>query len=287
MPRSRQARWQARGLAMIIAANLMFPLTLAAVAQQADGVAPPIIVKPDGPLSAYPHDEAASPEQQLIHAFERGSIHYHAGDVPRALEAWRFAASGDFVPALWVLARLYRSGHAVARNEMLAIDYLHRAAALGDRRAILDLADAYRVGIAGADLEADAEQALRLYESMALNGSARAQYELGMMYENGLGVTTSLPTAISWYQLASNKHYAQAHLALAAIFQSGFANVPADDAKALTYLMFAVDTTIQPHANLAEEKLEELAMTMDRDQLDSVRATFIRRIGDLRRRKQL
>jgi len=43
----------------------------------------------------------------------------------------------------------------------------------------------------------------RWFSKAALLGSSLAQYELGRMYQHGIGVRTDLKEAISWYEKAA------------------------------------------------------------------------------------
>jgi len=47
--------------------------------------------------------------------------------------------------------------------------------------------------------------ALRAWQPMANSGEPRAQNNMGIMYERGLGVTQSYPEAMSWYRKAADQ----------------------------------------------------------------------------------
>ncbi len=46
--------------------------------------------------------------------------------------------------------------------------------------------------------------------ALADKGDAQAQYELGLMYELGMGVNKDLDQAFAWYQKSANQAYAKA-----------------------------------------------------------------------------
>jgi hypothetical protein len=75
-------------------------------------------------------------------------------------------------------------------------------AADGDADANLFLAHLYRRGI---ELERDDRRAAERFRAAANAGSPEAQYQLGLMYELGIGVSTDLGEASRWYGLSSGQ----------------------------------------------------------------------------------
>lgn len=63
--------------------------------------------------------------------------------------------------------------------------------------------------------------ALELYEALAEQGEPQAQYQLGLMYEQGLGTDVDGQVASSWYQKAAQQQSPPAVSALAALHLSG------------------------------------------------------------------
>ena len=57
--------------------------------------------------------------------------------------------------------------------------------------------------------------ALREWRPLAEEGNANAQYNLGVMYDNGDGVPQDYKEAVRWYTLAAEQGYAQAQHNLA------------------------------------------------------------------------
>ncbi len=56
----------------------------------------------------------------------------------------------------------------------------------------------------------DYETALREMRVLAAQGDAAAQYNLGVMYENGRGVTQADAEAVKWYRKAAAQGHARA-----------------------------------------------------------------------------
>jgi len=67
----------------------------------------------------------------------------------------------------------------------------------------------------------DYATALRLWRPLAAQGVARAQNNLGVMYENGKGVPLDINEALKWYRLAAEQGYAGAQNNLGMIYALG------------------------------------------------------------------
>ena len=56
----------------------------------------------------------------------------------------------------------------------------------------------------------DYATAMRILRPLAIKGDPRAQYNLGVIYDEGLGVQPDYSAAFSWYLKAANQGYASA-----------------------------------------------------------------------------
>ena len=81
-------------------------------------------------------------------------------------------------------------------------------------------------------------QALKLYKPLALKGEASAQYNLGVMYNNGQGVIQDYAEAVKWYKLAAVQGDAYAQSNLGFMYERG-RGVIQDYTEALKYYMLA------------------------------------------------
>ena len=81
----------------------------------------------------------------------------------------------------------------------------------------------------------DYAAALRLWQPLSEQGVARAQNNLGVMYENGKGVRQDFNEALRWYRLAAEQGYAGAWNNLGLIYALG-RGVPRDPL--LAYMWF-------------------------------------------------
>ena len=83
------------------------------------------------------------------------------------------------------------------------------------------------------------QDALRHFRIAASRGYVRvgAQHNLGVMYDNGVGVPEDDATAVAWFRRAAEKGYIKSQSNLGLMYANG-EGVPRDDVKA--YLWFDV-----------------------------------------------
>jgi len=67
----------------------------------------------------------------------------------------------------------------------------------------------------------DYATALREFTPLAEQGVARAQYNLGVMYDHGYGVPQNYKTAVKWYTLAAEQGLADAQYNLGLMYDEG------------------------------------------------------------------
>ena len=80
--------------------------------------------------------------------------------------------------------------------------------------------------------QGDYATALRIWESLAKQGDAGAQFNLGVFYEKGEGVLQDYKTALKWYELSAIQGNATAQYNLCVWYNKG-RNVIQDDKIAL------------------------------------------------------
>lgn len=94
---------------------------------------------------------------------------------------------------------------------------------------------------------------------LAEKGDARAQYNLGLLYASGLGVTHDFQAAYKWHRAASGQGHAGAQNALAQMYAKGH-GVPQDNVRAHMWYSVAIESST------GGSKQE---LTKDRDNLAS------------------
>jgi len=92
-----------------------------------------------------------------------------------------------------------------------------------------------------------------MYRKAAVNGDAKAQYNLGLCYYNGNGVNKDMEKAVEWYLKAAEQGHAEAQYALGQCYYYS-SGVNKDISKAVGWYRKAAE---QGHAE-AQMKLKSL-----------------------------
>jgi uncharacterized protein len=112
----------------------------------------------------------------------------------------------------------YREGYGTAVDHVEAVKWVRKAAEQGFARAQHDLGLMYEFG---TGVERSNEKAAEWYLKAAEQGYARAQFWLGYMYEYGTGVEQSYEKAAEWVQKAAEQGYADAQYNLGDRYRDG------------------------------------------------------------------
>jgi len=78
----------------------------------------------------------------------------------------------------------------------------------------------YEAGLAAFN-EGDYTTALNTFRPLAEQGEAQAQFKLGVMYYQGLGVTQDNEEAVRWYRQAADQGLASAQSNLGGMYRDG------------------------------------------------------------------
>ncbi len=113
------------------------------------------------------------------------------------------------------------------RSELLGVLFLAALPAFADTAAGLT-----------AFKNKDYQRAYREWKAAADAGQAEAQFDLGVLYAQGLGVRRDLSQAASWYRKAAEQGNAEAQFALGQMYSRGW-GVPRDEADALRWFQMA------------------------------------------------
>jgi TPR repeat protein len=116
-----------------------------------------------------------------------------------------------FLLALSVAAALFFG--SVQNNDVMAADF----------------AD----GVAAYHAE-DYETAFEAWLPLAEEGDNAAQYNIGILYQFGLGVAQDVQKAVEWYQKSAEAGFADATAHMGDLYAKGFFGVP-DDASAIIW----------------------------------------------------
>jgi TPR repeat protein len=99
------------------------------------------------------------------------------------------------------------------------------------------MAGAYEDAMAAKDA-GDYANAFKLLQPLAVQGDARSQFQLSLLFGHGQGVPVNLQESVKWLRLAATRGNAPAQSNLGAAYSRG-AGVPRDDVRAVTWFTIA------------------------------------------------
>jgi uncharacterized protein len=109
----------------------------------------------------------------------------------------------------------------------------------------------------------DYQAAYRLYKPLAERGDARAQFNLGMMYEIGRGVPQNYAEMLKWYRKAADQGHALAQFNVGLQYSKG-RGVPRDYAEGVKWFRKAADQgDVDAMGNLGYMYLNGLGVPRD------------------------
>jgi TPR repeat protein len=136
---------------------------------------------------------------------------------------------------------------------------------------------------------ADYNAAYDTFYGLANNGDATAQYQVGLLYYQGLGIGQNYDEASHWYHLAAAQGNADAQYSLGNMFLMG-EGVSQDDAKAIAWYERAADqghvaakhnvNNLKRVTSTKSASIEEMDSALEDEQLDSTVADADETIED-------
>lgn len=132
------------------------------------------------------------------------AMHYQDGLAVKKdlaeMRVWlrRSATHGD-IDAARKLGKIYREGDNVERDLLEAAKWYTLASDQDDAVSHFELGAMYLRG----PLEKDLKKAVALFERAAAKGITNAEYQLGVCYENGIGVEADFDKAVAFYKSAA------------------------------------------------------------------------------------
>ncbi|MGL4674900.1 MAG: tetratricopeptide repeat protein, partial [Wohlfahrtiimonas sp.] len=91
-------------------------------------------------------------------------------------------------------------GQGTTKNREAALNWLNQAVEAGNSNAVAKIGQIY---FEDAEMK-DYDRALAIFNEAAKQGNLVAEFYLGLMYMEGLGVEQNYPTALSWFKKASH-----------------------------------------------------------------------------------
>jgi len=105
------------------------------------------------------------------------------------------------------------------------------------------------------------------FRTSAEQGKAEAQYQLGLMYDGGVGVEENDGEALKWYRLAAEQGYAKAQYNLGMMYYFG-KGAPQDRVTGYQWVILAADRG----EKAAKDAMEELAKKISGEQISKAKA---------------
>lgn len=151
------------------------------------------------------------------------------------------------------LAAIYTAGHGdVKQDYTRAAAWFRQAAAQGVANANYNLGVLYHQGLG---VEQDMGQAISWYENAAALGHPEAQYNLGIAYIEGIGVKYDPYLAAAFFTSAASQGITEAAYNIGLIYENGLLGKPEPD-KAIMWYKTAADKG-NPEARQALKQLAE------------------------------
>jgi TPR repeat protein len=147
--------------------------------------------------------------------YQLGRAYAANRQMPEATASWRKAADKGSSSAMVELGVLYASGSGVARDEAQARKLFERAAEAGNPRGVTNLA-----ALGGGAAPADPARARGLL-AKAAETNAEAQYQLGLMMEDGTGGPADDAAARVLFEKAAAQNHPGALERMGTFAQSG------------------------------------------------------------------
>ena len=160
--------------------------------------------------------------------YELGRAYAANRQMPEAVAAWRKAAYKGSTSAMVELGVLLGTGSGGTKDQAEARRLFERAAEAGNPRGVSNLA-----ALSG-DAPSDPGKARALLTKAAEANSAEAQYQLGVMYADGVGGPKDDAAARTWFEKAAAENHAGALERMGAFTESGRGG-PQDSAAAKAY----------------------------------------------------
>ncbi len=180
-------------------------------------------------------------EHMLMRLFAENKL--YAENIPSETLKWtRKAAEKGVVHAQFSLGNIYFAEKQ--KDAKIAVEWYRKAAEQGHPGAYYQLGVVFAKGAKG--VSADTQESRRLYQVAAAEfdvhaqkGNADAQYKLGGMYQQGLGMKINMALALRWMEKSALQGHTLAQLSLGRLYAEGI-SVPGDVRQAQYWLSLAV-----------------------------------------------
>ncbi|MGC9324019.1 MAG: tetratricopeptide repeat protein [Desulfomonilia bacterium] len=216
---------------------------------------------------AFEHIRTAAQSGDVYSQFKLAGMYYEGSGVPRddaeAAQWYLKAAQQGHAEAQFIMGILYEKGDGVSRSDTEAYHWFSQAASQGHPRAEVML-EADKWNACKKDEEDETERReeqkpqpshdspssdmLDTYLARAHQGDVDAQYNLGIMFYHGEGISRNYEEALKWFLLAAEQSDADAQYNLGFMYGRG-EGVPKDYKKSVYWFKRAAE---QGHVSAGE-----------------------------------
>jgi uncharacterized protein len=158
---------------------------------------------------------------------------YKADNFSEAAAGFRLAAEQGHADSQYLLSTMYDAGQGLPQDDTQAAYWERKAAEQGHAYAQANLSFRFYA----ADNFAEA---FEWCQRAAHSNLAWAQYNLGLMYRKGEGISQSDTEAAHWYRLAATQNFPEAQVKLADLYYTG-QGVPLNYTQAAAWYRKAAD----------------------------------------------
>ncbi|WP_158076803.1 tetratricopeptide repeat protein [Wohlfahrtiimonas populi] len=142
----------------------------------------------------------AEPIEFTISFYLEGLQQYMNANYSEAYQSFLQAAEYKEKGADYYLGIMNYHGQGTAENREEALKWLNQSVEAGNSNAVAKIGQIY---FEDAEMK-DYDQALAIFNEAAQQGNLVAEFYLGLMYTEGLGVGQNYPAALSWFKKASH-----------------------------------------------------------------------------------
>jgi TPR repeat protein len=153
--------------------------------------------------------------------YSLGRAYAAGGQKQEAVAAFRRAADKGSTAAMVELGVMYATGNGLPKDEAQARKLLDRAAQAGDPRGVANLMALGGGGGSAGATPADPTKARAMLQTAADRNSAEAQYQLGLMNEQGVGGPKDEAAARALFERAAAQNHPDALFRAGAFAESG------------------------------------------------------------------
>jgi|TARA_B100000315_G_scaffold239765_1_gene258907 TPR repeat protein len=211
-------------------------------------------------LPDFPFKDRLPPYNQKLEAEnrvkEKGRKQPHSKKT-KLTTALIFAAAGFFLISFSPShsADLKAAQDAVSRHDFATAHKITRPLAVrGNAIAQYNLGLMYA---SGDGVTQDYNEAVKWYRLAAEQGHSKAQNNLGGIYRHGEGVPKDIKEAVKWYRLSAGQGHSSAQANLGSIYENGEGGVPQDYKEAIKlYRLAAEQGMVLVQAKLGEIYIE-------------------------------